>query len=150
MLSNPLFLCIGFMIAVLYIDLQFDISALSHRRTEGPLPADVLEPIASYYRCITKNPYLLMFVMATTLTCILAQIVYGLVPRWAGYASLCLMGLSMSIGTFKVIPTAQRLAAGKDTVDAQTRMIHGMLPFHIVLLINILLLAAVQFSTTLK
>jgi hypothetical protein len=150
MLMLALFLCLGFMIAVLYIDLQFDILALPHRRTTGPLSADVLEPIASYYRCITKNPYLLMFVMATTLICLIAEVKYDLVPRWAGYASLFLMALSMSVGTFKVIPTAQRLAAGKESVDEQTRMVHSIFPFHIVLLISILLLAAVQFSTTFK
>jgi hypothetical protein len=150
MLLFPLFLCIGFMIAVLYIDLQFDILALPYRGAKGPLSTDVLEPIASYYRCITKNPYLLMFVMLTTLICLIAEVMYDLVPRWAGYTSLFLMGLSMSVGTFKVIPTAQRLAAGKDPVDEQTRMVRSIFPFHIVLLISILSLAAVQFSTTFK
>jgi hypothetical protein len=49
-----------------------------------------------------------------------------------------------------VIPTAQRLAAGKDTVDEQTRMVHSIFPFHLLLLTSIILLAAVQFSTTFK
>ena len=86
-----------------------------------------------------------MFVMLTTTLCIGAEIVYGLAPRWVGYSSLFLMGLSMMTGTLKVIPTAQRLGSGKDPEDVQTRMVHGMLPFHLVLLINILLLAAIQF-----
>jgi hypothetical protein len=146
----PLFLCLGFMVAVLYIDLQFDLLAVPHRRGRGRLPAEVLEPIASYYRCITKNPYLLMFVMMTTLVCLIAEVAYGLVPRWAGYASLCLMAFAMGVGTLKVIPTAQRLAAGKDTVDEQTRMVHSIFPFHLLLLTSIILLAAVQFSTTFK
>ena len=145
-----LFLCIGFMIAVLYIDLQFDLLAVPHRRTGGQLPASVLGQIAAYYGCITKNPYLLMFVMLTTLTCLIAEVAYDLVPRWAGYTSLFLMAVSMAGGTFKVIPTAQRLAAGKDTLDEQTRMVHSIFPFHVLLLVSILLLAAVQFSTTFK
>jgi hypothetical protein len=149
MLVAPLFLCLGFMIAVLYIDLQFDLLAQPHRRAGGRLPTDVLESIATYYRCITKNPYLLMFVMLTTTICIVAEVVYALVPRWAGYSSLFLMGLAMSAGTFKVIPTAQRLAAGKDVLDEQTRMVHSIFPFHIVLLISILLLTIVQLATTL-
>ena len=150
MVAFPIFLCIGFMIAVLYIDLAFDTSAVPYRRTKAPLPADVLNPIATYYRRITQNPYLLMFVMVTTVTCIVAEIVYDLVPRWAGYSSLLLMGFAMLLGVLKVIPTAQRLAAGKDDAEQQARMVHGILASHLALLISILLLAAVQFTATLE
>ena len=146
----PLFLCIGFMIAVLYIDLQFDLLALPYRRGRRPLPADVLESIARYYRCITKNPYLLMFVMLTTVVGLVSEVMYDLVPRWAGYSSLVLMGVTMATGTIKIIPTAQRLAAGKDPVDEQTRMVYSIFPFHLLVLTTVLLLAAVQFSTTFK
>jgi hypothetical protein len=148
MLQAPLFLCIGFMIAILYIDLQFDILGLPHRRAGGPIPDDVLGQIATYYGVITKNPYLLMFVMMTALACIIAEIVYDLVPRWAGYSSLTLMLLAMGAGIVRVIPTAQRLATDKDTVGERTRMVHGMFPSHIFLLVMILLLTAVQFFGT--
>lgn len=144
MLASPMFVCIGFMLAVLYIDLAFDMTALPHRRSGSPLPADVLAAISSYYRVITRNPYLLMFVMLTATVCIVAQIVWAQVPRWAGLTSLLMIGLTMVLAVAKVIPTAQRLATGKDPVDEQTRMAHSILPFHIVLLVCILSLAGVQ------
>ncbi len=147
---EALFLCIGFMIAVLYMDLVFDISALPHRRDKGPLPPEILDPITIYYRYITRNPYLLMFVMLTTLVSIIVQIVYATVPRWTGYTALFCILFAMVGGTAKVIPTAQRLATGKDTVEERSRMIHSMFPFHILLLISILALAAVEFSSTFK
>jgi hypothetical protein len=140
-----LFLCLGFMMAVLYIDLMFDVSAVSYRKSNAPLPPAVLDPITHYYGRITQNPYVLMFVMLTTTLCLGAQIYYGLAPRWAGWASLALMGLSMMTGTLKVIPTAQRLGSGDDSAEARTRMVHGLLPAHLVLLVNILLLAGIQF-----
>jgi hypothetical protein len=140
-----LFLCLGFMMAVLYIDLMFDVSAVPYRATGAPLPGEILDPITHYYGRITQNPYVLMFVMLTTTVCIGAEIVYSLVPKWAGYSSLALMGLSMMTGTLKVIPTAQRLGSGKDSAEKRTQMIHSMLPAHILLLINIILLAAIQF-----
>ena len=142
----PLFLCIGFMIAVLYIDLMFDVSAVPYRHTKTTLPKDVLDPITKYYGRITQNPYLLMFVMLTTTVCVVAEVVYDLVPRWVGYSSLFLMGLNMVVGTVKVIPTAQRLGSVKDSEDKQTSLVHGMLPFHLVLSISVVLLAAIQFS----
>lgn len=144
-----LFLCLGFMMAVLYIDLMFDISAAPYRKTNAALPRTVLDPITHYYGRITQNPYVLMFVMLTATLCIGAEILYSLVPRWASYSSLFLMGLSMMTGTLKVIPTAQRLGAGTDSEDVRTRMIHSMLPFHLILMVNILLLTAIQFSVAL-
>ena len=146
----PLFMCIGFMLAVLYVDLMFDVSAVPYRRTNAPLPGGVVESIASYYRRITQNPYVLMFVMLTATVCIVTEIVYDLVPRWVGYSSLVFMGTAMLAGVGRVIPAAQRLASGKDAEDMRTRLVHSLLPGHLVLLISILLLALVQFSTTLK
>ena len=141
-----LFLCLGFMMAVLYIDLMFDIMAAPYRKTNAALPKAVLDPITHYYGRITQNPYVLMFVMLTALLCIGSEILYDLVPRWAAYSSLGLMLLSMMTGVLKVIPTAQRLGAGTDSEDARTRMVHSMMPFHLILMVNILLLTAIQFS----
>ena len=141
-----LFLCLGFMMAVLYIDLMFDISAAPYRKTNAVLPKTVLDSNTHYYGRITQNPYVLMFVMLTALLCIGSEILYSLVPRWAAYSSLFLMLLSMMTGVAKVIPTAQRFGAGTDSDDTRTRMIHSMLPFHLILMVNILLLTAIQFS----
>jgi hypothetical protein len=133
------------MMAVLYIDLMFDVSAAPYRKSNAPLPKTVLDPITHYYGRITQNPYVLMFVMLTTVLCIGSEILYNSAPRWASYSSLFLMGLSMMTGTLKVIPTAQRLGAGTDPEDVRTRMVHSMLPFHLILMVNILLLTAIQF-----
>lgn len=141
------FVCIGFMLAVLYIDLMFDVTAVPYRRSGAPLPKAVLDPITLYYGRITQNPFVLGFVMLTTAVSLVFEIVYNLVPRWAGYVSLGAMALAMVAATLKVIPAAQRLASGKDPADVQTRLIHGMFPSHVVLLISILLLAAVQLAT---
>ncbi len=150
MVLVPVFFCIGFMLAVLYIDLMFDVTAVRYRGTNAPIPADVVRPIASYYGRITQNPYVLMFVMLTATVCIVAEIVYELVPRWAAYSSLVFMAFAMLAGGGRVIPAAQRLASGKDPEDRQTQLIHSMFPGHIVLLVSILLLALVQLSTTLR
>jgi hypothetical protein len=140
------FICIGFMLAVLYIDLMFDVTAVPYRREKTTLPKEVLDPITLYYGRITQNPYVLMFVMLTTTICLVAEIMYALVPRWVGYASLILMALAMLGGSLKVIPSAQRLGSRRDPADTQTSLVHGMLPAHIFLLVCILLLAIIQFT----
>jgi uncharacterized membrane protein YhaH (DUF805 family) len=143
----PLFLCIGFMIAVLYIDLVFDTTALPYRRTKSVLPRDVLESITNYYGRITRNPYLLMFIMTTAATCIISEIVFDLVPPRIGYSSLALFGVMMLISTLKVIPAARRLASGKESTERQIRLVHSLFPYHVLLLIAIIALTLLQFST---
>jgi hypothetical protein len=138
------FVCIGFMLAILYIDLMFDVMAVPHRRSGTTLPKEVLDPITHYYRRVTQNPYVLMFVMLTTTTFLVLQIVYGLTPRWTAYTSLAAMGLAMVAGIVKVIPAAQRLASGKDPAEVQTRLIHGVFTAHVLLFVCILVLAAIQ------
>jgi hypothetical protein len=90
-----------------------------------------------------------MFVMLTTTVSLVAQLVYGLIPRWAAYASLAAMGLAMAAGIVKVIPTARRLASGKDPAEVQTRLVHGVLTAHVLLLACILVLAAIQLVASL-
>lgn len=140
-----LFLCLGFMLAVLYIDLMFDIMAAPHKKN-AVLPPLVLDSITHYYGRITQNPFVLTFVMLTTALCLGAEILYDLVPRWASYSSMFLMVLSMMTAIVKVIPTAQRLGAGTGSQEERTRMIHSMMPAHLILMVNILLLTAIQFS----
>jgi len=144
----PVFLCIGFCIAVLYIDLVFDISALPYRKTKANLPKAVLDPIITYYRYIAKNPWLLIFVMLTLAISITAEIVFKLVPLWIGYSSIVLIGIVMMLGVLRVIPIAQRLASQKDTEEKQTSLVHSLFPYHIVFLIIVLSLALLQFSAT--
>lgn len=138
------FVCIGFILGILYIDLMFDVMAVPHRRSGTTLPKEVLDPITHYYRRVTRNPYVLMFVMLTTTICLVLQIVYGLAPRWAAYTSLAAMGLAMVAGGVKVIPSARRLASGRDPAEVQTRLVHGVFTAHVLLLACILVLAAIQ------
>jgi hypothetical protein len=144
------FVCIGFMLAILYIDLMFDVMSVPHRRSGTTLPKNVLEPITHYYRRVTQNPYVLMFVMMTTTISLVVQIVYGLTLQWAAYSSLAAMGLAMVAGIVKVVPAARRLASGREPPDVQTRLIHGVFTAHVLLLACILVLAVIQLvaSTT--
>jgi hypothetical protein len=43
----------GFLLAVLWFDLMFDVQVMGHR--EGDLPEEVLASIASYYRRVTTR-----------------------------------------------------------------------------------------------
>lgn len=142
----PIFTGIGFMIAVLYMDLFFDTMALPYRKAKADLPAEVLETITGYYGRITQNPWLLIFVMMTTMISIIWEIVYDLVPARISYPSMGIMAAAMLLGMTRVIPAATRLAQGNESVSSRTRVAHSLFPSHIILLLLVLSLAVLQFG----
>ena len=141
---HVLFLCLGFCIGIIYLDLVFDASTLPYRKPHTALPANVLVPIATYYRYVTRNPWLLIFVMSAALTCIVAEVLLGRVAPWVGYSSLVIFGLIALLAMARVIPGAQRLASGKESVEEQTRLAHSMFAYHLVFLVLVLSLVLLQ------
>src|SRR5579864_6445207 len=84
----------GFLLAVLWFDLMFDVQVRKHT---GPvLPATVLTSISAYYRRVTTEAFpmnrLVALVMVLTLASIVAEIVQGKAPWWTGWGSLLLAG----------------------------------------------------------
>src|ERR671929_1665071 len=84
----------GFLLAVLWFDLMFDVQTLRHRERE--LPEDVLRSIAGYYRRVTTSARpmnrLVAAVMLFTVAAVVAQLADGDEPRWVGWVSLALVG----------------------------------------------------------
>jgi hypothetical protein len=143
----PLFFCLGFCIAIIYIDLVFDVSAVPHRKSIA-LPENVLTPIRTYYRYVTRNPWLLIFVMSVVLLCIVTQIRFRLTPSWVGYSSLVIFGIIALLSIARVIPGAQRLASGNENSEEQSKLAHGLVFYHLVFLVLVLVLVLLQSGTT--
>jgi hypothetical protein len=141
---HVLFFCLGFCVAILYIDLVFDVSARPYKKTAAALPEKVLTPITTYYRYVTRNPWLLIFVLFVALTCIVTEVLLRLAPAWVGYTSLAIFGVMALLATARVIPGAQRLASGKAGVGEQTRLAHGLASYHLLFLVLVLVLVLMQ------
>ena len=84
----------GFLLAVLWFDLMFDVQVLRHPAPRVPEAA--LESIARYYRRVTTDARpmnrLVALVMLGTLAAIVIQIAKGDDPAWVAWASLVLAG----------------------------------------------------------
>src|SRR5712675_1810396 len=76
----------GFLLAVLWFDLMFDVQTRKH--SGNPLPPEVLASISAYYRRVTTEAYpmnrLVALIMLLTLAAICGEIVLGLVAVFAG------------------------------------------------------------------
>jgi hypothetical protein len=136
----------GFLLAVLWFDLMFDVQVLRHR--EHDAPAEALASISGYYRRVTTSARpmnrLISVVMLATITAIIVQIAKGDDPRWVGWASLVLAASAVLLAASHTVPSAVRLGSRVDAIDRQSRLARSICRDHLFCLAAIASLLAVQ------
>lgn len=139
----------GFLLAVLWFDLMFDVQALRHRGA-AELPGDVLASTSAYYRRVTTaaRPMnrLVGLVMLATLASIVLQIAGGDEPRWVAWASLAVTAVPVGLAAGHTFPAAVRLGAGRDPGDVATRLARSILRDHLICFAGIATLMALQLG----
>jgi len=123
----------GFLLAVLWFDLMFDVQAAG---SEGEqLPEAVLASIAAYYARVTTaaRPMnrLVALVMAATLAAIVVQIANGSGPAWLGWVSLALALAAIGLAGVRTVPAAVRLGTRADPPGLQSRLAREVLAQHV-------------------
>jgi hypothetical protein len=138
----------GFLLAVLWFDLMFDVQVLDHR--DGDLPETVLASIAGYYARVTTaaRPMnrLIATVMLATLAAIVVQIARADDPRWVAWASLALAAGPVGLAGSRTVPSAVRLGTRVDAPDRQSALARAILRDHVLCALVIAALLAVQLS----
>lgn len=138
----------GFLLAVLWFDLMFDVQALRHR--QGDVPDDVLASIAGYYRRVTTaaRPMnrLISAVMLGTIVSVVVQLVRDDSPNWVSWVSLALVGAAVGLAVAHTFPAAVHLGRRTDPVDVQSRLARSILRDHLFCLAAIVSLLAIQLG----
>lgn len=123
----------GFLLAVLWFDLMFDVQAAGH--DDAQLPEPVLASIAGYYARVTTaaRPMnrLIAAVMAATLAAIVVEIAKGAEPAWLGWVSLALALSAIALAGARTVPSAVRLGTRRDGPDVQSRLARAVLAQHV-------------------
>jgi len=123
----------GFLLAVLWFDLMFDVQTRKH--SGNPLPPEVLASISAYYRRVTTDAYpmnrLVALVMVLTLVAIGAQIVEAASPWWIGWGSLALAGSGFVLTIRRTVPNARRLGSAKDSPEVQSALARAVCRDHL-------------------
>jgi hypothetical protein len=123
----------GFLLAVLWFDLMFDVQTRKH--AGDLLPSEVLASISGYYRRVTTDAYpmnrLVALVMVLTLAAICAEIVQGENPWWIGWVSLALAGSGFVSTITRTVPNAVRLGRAKDTAEQQSTLARAIFRDHL-------------------
>jgi len=140
----------GFLLAVLWFDLMFDVQVLRHRGHD--VPEQALASIAGYYRRVTTaaRPMnrLVAAVMLATIGTIIAQLARGDRPRWAGWLSLVLTGGAVLLAASRTVPAAVRLGERRDSQQQQSGLAKSIVRDHVVCAVAIVAVLAVELAAT--
>jgi hypothetical protein len=139
----------GFLLAVLWMDLMFDVQVLGHRRgTE--LPETVLASIASYYRRATTTSRPMNYLIAVVMVVLLAALGFRALqrhdPGWLVGTSAVLAGLPILLALLRTVPNAVRFGARADSAAEQTRLARSILLDHVMCLGLVAAFLALRFA----
>jgi hypothetical protein len=138
----------GFLLAVLWFDLMFDVQVLGH--SEPELPEASLASIAAYYARVTTaaRPMnrLIATVMLTMIAAVVVEIANGDVPTAVAWVSLALAVVPIAFVAARTVPNAVRLGARGDTVARQSALARSLCREHLLCLTAIAALIALQLS----
>ena len=140
----------GFLLAVLWFDLMFDVQVLPHRRHRNDLPEDVLASISGYYRRVTTaaRPMnrLVGAAMLGTIVAIVVQIAKGDDPAWTAWTSLVLATSAIGLAAVHTFPSAVRLGARTDSMAVQSRLARSICRDHLLCVAAIASLLVIQLA----
>jgi ER membrane protein SH3 len=136
----------GFLLAVLWFDLMFDVQA----RGAGEPSDAAVTSIATYYARVTTaaRPMnrLIALTMLATLAAIVIQLAKGDGPAWVGWTSLALAAGAIGLAGGHTVPAAVRLGARRDPLETQRRLVRSILRDHLVCLAAIAGVLVVQLG----
>ena len=111
----------GFLLAVLWFDLMFDVQVARYNSRDVPEP--VLSSISTYYRRVTTDAgrmsRLVLVFMAVTVAGIVGEIVRSDGAAAARWLSLVLAIVPIGVAATRTVPRAVRLGVRCDSIDQQ-------------------------------
>ena len=124
----------GFLLAVLWFDLMFDVQARGY--PERDVPAAIRSSIAAYYARVTTaaRPMnrLIAAAMLITIGATVAELVRSDLPVWRASLSLALTLGAVGLAAARTVPNAVRLGRQADDAEQQSRLAHMILRDHLV------------------
>jgi hypothetical protein len=121
----------GFLLAVLWFDLMFDVQTRKH--IGDLLPPEVLASISAYYRRVTTEAYPISAGRAgdgADASGDMRRDRAGENPWWIGWGSIALAGSGFVPTMIRTVPNARRLGMGADSAEEQSRLARAVCRDH--------------------
>jgi hypothetical protein len=133
MLPRVLAACAGFLLAVLWMDLMFDLQVRRHA-ARTPLPAPVRASIAAYYRRVTTDAggmrHLIGAVMLVTVAGATLEALGGRGPLLLRLAALALAVVPTGLAVTRTFPYAVALGAAAEPPERASTLARAILRDH--------------------
>jgi hypothetical protein len=127
-------MCGGFLLAIIWMDMMFDIQA--YRAKSKTLPENILSTTTLYYRQITKGAdpmrQLITFVMAVLGLALVYDLALGTTPFWYRGVSFILAVPGPVLALARTLKNAMRLSERRDSIEVQSAMAHSLFFDHVV------------------
>ncbi|MCU1353964.1 MAG: rane protein [Acidimicrobiales bacterium] len=139
----------GFLLAVLWFDLMFDVQVRGHGDPE--LPVAVRDSIAAYYKRVTTDAHPMSRLVPLFMLGTLAGLVYELIQGVRPYAvgvSLILTVAAVGLAMARTVTNAVRLGAQTDTARVQSDLARQILRDHVFCAAAIAIVLVVQLALT--
>ena len=139
----------GFLAAVLWFDLMFDVQALG-----SPPSAAAIGSIMAYYRRVTTEAapmgHLVAAVMVTTLVAGVRDLIRAESGRGLRAVALLLAAAPIALALLRVVPNAVALGRASTAGPEEIALARSILRDHVVCLVCILGFLAVRFGLALR
>ncbi len=139
---------VGFLLAVLWFDLMFDVQVRGHHDAE--LPAEVRDSIAAYYRRVTTNAFpmnrLVAAAMLVTLAALVGEVAGSDQPAWAAWPSLGLTATAVGLAAARTVNRAVRLGGQVDTTAEQSALARTIFRDHVVCIAAVAVALGLQIA----
>lgn len=153
-MSSILTLCGGFLLAVLWMDLMFDVQVLRFGNATRELPDDVLSSIAAYYRRVTTlarpMSHLVAVMMFIAVLALAVQVTRASEEHWVGLVSLPFCGGPIVLAGARVFPNAVRLGARAGSALEQSRLARTICRDHLLCLGGMSVFVGLQLLAALR
>ncbi|MEV0673734.1 hypothetical protein [Mycobacterium sp. NPDC050441] len=127
----------GFLIAVLWMDLIFDVQVLAHRRS-SEIPEPVLASIAGYYRRATTTSRPMSLLIAAVMAILLAALAFHAFhstgPGWLTGVLAVLAGAPIALALVRTVPNAVALGLRTGSPAEQSHLARSICRDHLLCL----------------
>jgi uncharacterized membrane protein YfcA len=137
----------GFLVAVIWMDLMFDVQALRGPR-DAALPEPALASIAAYYRRVTTDArpmnQLVGVVMAGTVLGTIIALFRGQAALGWRVLALALCCVPIALALRRVFPNAIRLGTRSDSIEEQSALARKIARDHVACIAAMLAFVGIQ------
>lgn len=146
-MASLLAACGGFLLAVLWMDLMFDVQARQLER--GPAAREAaLASIAAYYKRVTTAAFPMNRLIGVVMAVLVTGAAYrALRPPTAGLGTalaLVLGAAPIGLAALRVLPAAVQLGTRTDSTDTQAELARTIFRGHVLCFVAILVFTALH------